>query len=120
MRRFNGFGAAMKSLKQLADIAGQAHRPKGRVLMRTSRKRATCKIGEIVFILSSAASFLNYAVGPWVSVAGRETALARGNPVEEFLILDFAIADLSPNCASNRKSKFDNRKLSYAYPLRSF
>jgi len=24
--------------------------------------------------------FLNYAVGPWVSVAGRETALARGNP----------------------------------------
>ena len=24
--------------------------------------------------------FCNYAVGPWVSVAGRETALARGNP----------------------------------------
>jgi hypothetical protein len=24
--------------------------------------------------------FLNYAVGPWVSVAGRETTLARGNP----------------------------------------
>lgn len=24
--------------------------------------------------------FLNYAVGPWVSVTGHETALARGNP----------------------------------------
>ena len=24
--------------------------------------------------------FCNYAVGPWVSVAGRETALAGGNP----------------------------------------
>ncbi len=24
--------------------------------------------------------FCNYAVGPWASVAGRETALARGNP----------------------------------------
>ena len=24
--------------------------------------------------------FCNYAVGPWVSVARRETALARGNP----------------------------------------
>jgi hypothetical protein len=24
--------------------------------------------------------FCNYAVGPWVSVAGRETTLARGNP----------------------------------------
>jgi hypothetical protein len=24
--------------------------------------------------------FCDYAVGPWVSVAGRETALARGNP----------------------------------------
>jgi hypothetical protein len=24
--------------------------------------------------------FYNYAVGPWVSVAGRGTALARGNP----------------------------------------
>jgi len=24
--------------------------------------------------------FLKHAVGPWVSVAGRETALARGNP----------------------------------------
>ena len=35
----------------------------------------------MVFIPRSAASFLNYAVGPWVSVAGRETALARGNPV---------------------------------------
>jgi hypothetical protein len=27
--------------------------------------------------------FCNYAVGPWVSVAGRETALARGNPAKE-------------------------------------
>jgi len=27
--------------------------------------------------------FCNYAVGPWVSVAGRETALARGNPALE-------------------------------------
>jgi hypothetical protein len=26
--------------------------------------------------------FCNYAVGPWVSVAGRETALARGNPAK--------------------------------------
>ena len=41
----------------------------------------SCKIGSLVFIPRSAASFLNYAVGPWVSVAGRETALARGNPV---------------------------------------
>jgi hypothetical protein len=28
--------------------------------------------------------FFNYAVGPWVSVAGREAALARGNPAKEF------------------------------------
>ena len=32
----------------------------------------------------------------------------------------FAIADLLSNYASNQKSKFDNRKLSYAHPLRSF
>jgi hypothetical protein len=25
----------------------------------------------------------NYAVGPWVSVAGREAALARGNPAKK-------------------------------------
>jgi len=30
--------------------------------------------------------FYNYAVGPWVSVAGREAALARGNPVKELQI----------------------------------
>jgi hypothetical protein len=27
--------------------------------------------------------FFNYAVGPWVSVAGREAALARGNPAKK-------------------------------------
>jgi hypothetical protein len=27
--------------------------------------------------------FCNYAVGPWVSVAGREAALARGNPAKK-------------------------------------
>jgi hypothetical protein len=41
-----------------------------------------CKVLELVFIPRSAASFYNYAVGPWVSVAGREAALARGNPVK--------------------------------------
>jgi hypothetical protein len=29
--------------------------------------------------------FCNYAVGPWVSVAGRETALARGNPAMKWI-----------------------------------
>lgn len=42
----------------------------------------TCKTVEMLFIPRSAASFLNYAVGPWVSVARREAALARGNPVK--------------------------------------
>jgi hypothetical protein len=35
------------------------------------------------FYFTLRSEFCNYAVGPWVSVAGRETALARGNPAEE-------------------------------------
>jgi hypothetical protein len=46
----------------------------------------TCKIAEMVFIRCSAASFEVYAVGPWVSVAWREAALARGNPAKELQI----------------------------------
>jgi hypothetical protein len=44
---------------------------------------AACKIADLAFIRHSAASFFNYAVGPWVSVAGREAALARGNPAKK-------------------------------------
>jgi len=44
----------------------------------------------------------------------------QGKPGEGICDSRFAIADLLSNCASNQKSKFDNRKLSYAYPLRSF
>jgi len=51
--------------------------PGGRALPRNG----PCKIADSLFIPSSAASFWNYAVGPWVSVAGCEAALARGNPV---------------------------------------
>jgi len=36
--------------------------------------------------------FFNYAVGPWVSVAGREAALARGNPAKKEFS-DLAIDD---------------------------
>jgi hypothetical protein len=32
------------------------------------------------FYFTFRSELCNYAVGPWVSVAGRETALARGNP----------------------------------------
>jgi len=31
-------------------------------------------------LLPARSEFCNYAVGPWVSVARRETTLARGNP----------------------------------------
>ncbi|OLD70323.1 MAG: hypothetical protein AUG90_01710 [Verrucomicrobia bacterium 13_1_20CM_4_55_9] len=37
--------------------------------------------------------FCNYAVGPWVSVAGRETALARGNPAIRKEFSDLEIYD---------------------------
>lgn len=33
-----------------------------------------------VHSISAASFYTRCAVGPWVSVAGRETALARGNP----------------------------------------
>jgi hypothetical protein len=60
--------------------------------------------------------FLNYAVGPWVSVARREAALARGNPAG-------GIADLRfPHFRFHKidNGKIDNRKIVYASSLRSF
>jgi hypothetical protein len=53
---------------------------------------SACKITDLAFIPCSAASFFNYAVGPWVSVAGREAALARGNPAKKEFS-DLAIDD---------------------------
>ena len=43
-------------------------------------RNCTCKIGDSAFIPELRSEFCNCAVGPWVSVSGRGTALARGNP----------------------------------------
>src|SRR6266568_7390046 len=76
-----------------------------------------CKVLEVVFIPRSAASFYNYAVGPWVSVAGRETALARGNPAKRRNFdLRFSNFDCSAVSVFNRQSKIDIRK--YKMPIR--
>ena len=79
-----------------------------------------CKIADFAFIPSSAASFVNYAVGPWVSVAGRGTALARGNPAirkEEARTQKYQVPrGLSHFLIHN--SSFIIR--TYANPLRSF
>src|SRR5437667_8490092 len=61
--------------------------------------------------------FCNYAVGPWVSVAGRETALARGNPAKRRNFdLRFSNFDCSAVPVFNRQSKIDIRK--YKMPIR--
>ena len=64
--------------------------------------------------------FCNYAVGPWVSVAGRGTALARGNPAirkeEARTQKDQVPPGLSHFLIHN--SSFIIR--TYANPLRSF
>src|SRR6266496_2646395 len=50
--------------------------------------------------------FCNYAVGPWVSVSGRETALARGNPVKRRNFdLRFSNFDCFAVSVFNRQSK---------------
>jgi hypothetical protein len=57
--------------------------------------------------------FCNYAVGPWVSVAGRETALARGNPAMKkgISILDFRVSiALGHSSGFQSSSKIDIRK----------
>jgi DNA-directed RNA polymerase subunit alpha len=67
------------------------------------------------FVLRS--EFCNYAVGPWVSVAGRETALARGNPAKRRNFdLRFSNFDCSAVSVFNRQSKIDIRK--YKMPIR--
>ena len=63
------------------------HTPPGAGPLRTEAVCLTRKC-DLHFVRrgvhwSSAASFLSYAVGPWVSVAGRETALVRGNPAKK-------------------------------------
>ena len=64
--------------------------------------------------------FCNYAVGPWVSVAGRGTALARGNPAirkeEARTQKDEGPRGLSHSLIHD--SSFIIR--TYANPLRSF
>src|SRR4029453_11079178 len=61
--------------------------------------------------------FCNYAVGPWVSVSGRETALARGNPVKRRNFdLRFSNFDCFAVSVFNRQSKIDIRK--YKMPIR--
>jgi hypothetical protein len=81
---------------------------------------ATCKIANSVFIPTFAASFEICAVGPWVSVAEREAALARGNPAKGVLDFRFAIADLFLNRPLNPISEIHNPRSKYANPLRSF
>jgi hypothetical protein len=52
-------------------------------------KIGACKVLILVFISRPAASFLSCAVGPWVSVAGREAALARGNPAKKHGAIEY-------------------------------
>src|SRR6266536_2296583 len=59
----------------------------------------------------------NYSVGPWVSGSGRETALARGNPVKRRNFnLRFSNFDCFDVSVFNRQSKIDIRK--YKMPIR--
>jgi DNA-directed RNA polymerase subunit alpha len=61
--------------------------------------------------------FCNCAVGPWVFVAGRKTALARGNPAKRRNFdLRFSNFDCLPFSVFNRQSKIDIRK--YKMPIR--
>ena len=48
--------------------------------LRRAKLFATCKLRDGVHSPSRSEFLIRCAVGPWVSVAGRETALARGNP----------------------------------------
>lgn len=66
--------------------------------------------------------FCNYAVGPWVSVAERETALARGNPAKKMEqwswsdeLTDFVSLLITPILHDSITPEKD-----YANPLRSF
>jgi len=69
------------------------------------------------FYCTLRSEFCNYAVGPWVSVAGRETALARGNPAKRRNFdLRFSNFDCPPFSGFNRHSKIDIRK--YKMPIR--
>jgi hypothetical protein len=64
----------------LADSAQRSTTPLG---AQTGRSMFRLQNRGFGFNCSPRSEFCNYAVGPWVSVAGRETALARGNPANE-------------------------------------
>jgi DNA-directed RNA polymerase subunit alpha len=73
--------------------------------------------GGFGVLFHARSEFCNYAVGPWVSVAGRQTTLARGNPAKRRNFdLRFSNFDCSAVAVFNRQSKIDIRK--YKMPIR--